>query len=102
MTIPTDAAEAKKHFLDATDAEIVHGPDVIAEKVTGAMRDADRFDMPHVKPPLSEALDRARRAGAPGAGEEPAGQDALSGKSAEVDDKAGSAEVLKPAGSRPA
>lgn len=101
MTTPTDSADAKKHFLDATDAEIVQGRDVIAEKVKGAMRDADRFAMPEVKPPLSEALDRARRAGGPGAREASAEQDALSGSSAEVDEKAGSAEVLKPAESPP-
>ena len=97
MATPADPIEAKTGFLDTTDAEIVHGPDVIAGKVSSALKDADRFDMPSVKPPLSDALRRVKHAGDPSASEgEPAEQNALAGQTAEVDDKAGSAEVLKP------
>lgn len=100
MVDPAEPSEAKKHFLDVADAEVVHGPDVIADKVSGAMKDADRFGVPSVKPPLSEALSKARRASAsagPGEGE-PSEQNALSAQSAEVDENAGSAEMLEPGG----
>ena len=65
---PTKHTE--RHFLSVDDAEIVHGPDVIAEKVAEALVDADRFDLPRMKPPLAEAMDEAERAG--GAGDETA------------------------------
>jgi hypothetical protein len=100
MAEPTNPAEASKRFLDVGEAEVVHGPDVIADKVSSALKDADRFGLPNVKPPLSDALSRAKRAGglSPGeAGKGPAEQDALSGNRAEVDQGAGSAETLKPA-----
>ena len=97
MATPADLTGTKSGFLDITDAEIVHGPDVIADKVSEALRDADRFDMPTVKPPLSDALREVKHARCSSASEgEPEEQNALAGKTAEVDDKAGSAEVLKP------
>ena len=97
MATPADPTEAKSGFLDTTDAEIVHGPDVIADKVSEALRDADRFDMPSVKPPLSDALRKVKHPGGSSAAEgEPEEQNALAGKTADVDEKAGSAEVLKP------
>ncbi len=102
MAEPVDSTQVKKRFLDVEGAEIVHGPDVIAGKVSSALKDADRFHMPSVKPPLSEALDRVQTTGESTGEGEVAEQDALSGKSAEVDEKAGSAEVLKPVGKFPA
>ena len=97
MADPNDTTPTEKHFLDVGDAEIVEGSNVIAEKVSGALRDADRFGLPSVKPPLSEALRKARHAEG---SEEPAPeQNAMAGKSAEVDEGAGSEEKLKPGGS---
>lgn len=105
MVDPAEPSEVKKHFLDVRDAEVVHGPDVIAGKVAGAMKDADRFGVPSVKPPLSEALDKAKRAGAPVKPVEDgsAEQNALSARRADVDESAGSADMLEPGGAaRPA
>ncbi len=97
MATPADPIEAESGFLDTTDAEIVHGPDVIADEVSSALKDADRFGMPSVKPPLSEALRKVKYPGGSSAAEgEPEEQNALAGKTADVDEKAGSAEVLKP------
>ncbi len=97
MATPADPAETKSGFLDTTDAEIVHGPDVIADKVSDALKDADRFDMLSVKPPLSDALREVKHARCSSASEgEPEEQNALAGQTAEVDEMAGSAEVLKP------
>ena len=94
MADPVNRGETRKPFLDAREAEVVHGPEVIAGEVSEALRDADRFGLDGVKPPLAEALREARRAGVPD-GETPE-QDALSGVHAEVDGGAGSAEKLKP------
>ena len=97
MADPNDTTATEKHFLDVGDAEIVEGSDVIAEKVSGALRDADRFGLPGVKPPLSEALRRTKQAEG---SEEPAPeQNAMAGKPAEVDEEAGSGDMLKPGGS---
>ena len=97
MADPNDTTPTEKHFLDVGDAEIVEGSDVIATKVSGAMRDADRFGLPSVKPPLSEALRRTRQTEG---SEEPAPeQNAMAGKPAEVDEEAGSEDMLKPGGS---
>ena len=96
MADPSDTSATEKHFLDVRDAEIVEGSDVIAEKVSGAMRDADRFGLPSVKPPLFEALRRTRHAEA--SEESVSEQNAMAGKPADIDEGAGSEKMLKPGG----
>ena len=99
MTHPDDRGRPADSFLSTKDAEIVHGPDVIAEKVSDALADADRFDVPDVKPPLSDALDTIENATSRGSDGQAGGsgeQDALAGKTAATDAAAGSAEKLGP------
>lgn len=93
-----DRSRPDDDFLSTKNAEVVRGPEAVAEKVSDALDDAERFDLPQVKPPLSDALRRAELAAAQ-TGESPeaaGGQDALAGRTSVPDDAAGSAEKLAP------
>ena len=100
MTNPATPPEAAPNFLNVKEAEIVHGPDVIAEKVSDALKDADRFGLHHVKPPLSEALGKVKGSDGPNetTGSEVGEHDALAGKAAEIEEAAG---VLEPGAEAP-